>query len=156
GSREPEVALATGKGRTALDRAVDEGIGHEVDPDDRDVRRLKRQRCRDWLGWVVEDAADRDVSRRDRHAAGGGVEDRHCWWIAKIVTRSAHEKGSIVSFGCFASSLARKMAPSQIPGPVALSNALTVAPLRCTPKGEYPLVLTPPPESNTLSLSLIS
>src|SRR5438034_7776010 len=39
--------------------------------------------------------------------------------------RYPHEKGSIVSFGCFASSLARKMAPSQIPGPVALSNALT-------------------------------
>src|SRR5207247_4606556 len=56
---------------------------------DREVGRLDGERGLGWLGWVVEDAAARDVSRRDRHAAGGGVEDRHCWWIAKIVTRSA-------------------------------------------------------------------
>src|SRR5207245_11689211 len=48
-----------------------------------------RERGGDGWGGGVVDAAAREVSRRDRHAAGGGVEDRHCWWIAKIVTRSA-------------------------------------------------------------------
>src|SRR5437899_13054225 len=48
------------------------------------------------------------------------------------------------------------MEPSQTPGWLALSNAFTVAPGRCTPKGEYPLVFTPPPESNTFWLSTMS
>src|SRR5258708_24625633 len=70
--------------------------------------------------------------------------------------RYPHENGWIVWSGCAALSLALKMAPSQTPGWSALSNALTVAPGRCTPKGEYPLVLTPPPESNTFWLSTMS
>src|SRR5262249_51849951 len=40
GLREPEISLAAGQGRTALDRAVDERIGYEVEAHDRDVRSL--------------------------------------------------------------------------------------------------------------------
>ena len=69
--------------------------------------------------------------------------------------RYPHEKGSIVAFGFAALSLARKMAPSQMPRPVALSKASTVAPERAVPWGEYPLVMCPSPETNTLVLSLI-
>src|SRR6266849_1915171 len=59
GFREPEVSLAAGKGRTALDRAVDKGIGHEVKPDNCDVRRLKGQGRRDWLGRERENVLHR-------------------------------------------------------------------------------------------------
>src|SRR5882762_109276 len=57
--REPEVPLAAGKGRTALDRAVHKGIGHEVKPDNCDVRWLKGQGRRDWLGWERENGLHR-------------------------------------------------------------------------------------------------
>ena len=64
------------------------------------------------------------------------------------------ENGLIV----FTGSLSRpnEMEPSQTPGWRALSNAFTVAPGRCVPKGEYPLVFIPPLESNTLLLSTTS
>ena len=52
----------------------------------------------------------------------------------------------MVDFGFAALTFALKMAPSQMPFPVAPSNAFTV--VRCVPKSEYPLVVTPPPESN--------
>src|SRR2546425_6352058 len=67
--------------------------------------------------------------------------------------RYPHEKGSIVSFGFLALTFALRIAPSQIPGPVAESKAGTVAPGRCTPWGEYPLVETVALEANTLALS---
>jgi hypothetical protein len=70
--------------------------------------------------------------------------------------RYPHEKGSMVDFGSVALTFALKMAPSQIPGPVALWNAVTVAPFRATPCGEYPLVLSPSPESNVFWLSVMS
>ena len=70
--------------------------------------------------------------------------------------RYPHEKGSMVDLGFVALSFALKMEPSQIPGPVALSNAFTVAPSRATPWGEYPLVLSPSPESNVFWLSVMS
>ena len=70
--------------------------------------------------------------------------------------RYPHENGSIVVSGWATSSLARKMAPSQTPRWSALSNARTVAPFRVVPNGEYPLVKTPSPESNTLSLRTMS
>src|SRR5207245_9219300 len=79
GIREPEVPLAAGKGRTALDRAVDKGIGHEVKPDNRDVRRLKGQGRRDWLGWERENVLHRltyDGSRIVVAGAADGVENR--------------------------------------------------------------------------------
>ncbi len=69
--------------------------------------------------------------------------------------RYPHEKGSIVAFGFAVFSFARKTAPSQMPRPVALSKASTVAPGRWVPNGEYPLVVTPPPELNTFLLSVI-
>ena len=60
------------------------------------------------------------------------------------------------SCGCAAASGALRMAPSQTPWWLALSNAFTVAPGRRTPKAEYPLVITPPPESKTFWLSTMS
>ena len=42
-----------------------------------------------------------------------------------------------------------------MPGCVASSNAGTVAPGRCTPWFEYPLVMWPSPEDQRLSLSLM-
>jgi len=50
--------------------------------------------------------------------------------------RYPHETGSMVDFGSVALTFALKMEPSQIPGPVALSNAATVAPGRLVLKGE--------------------
>jgi hypothetical protein len=38
---------------------VDEGIGHEVKPDNCDVRRLNGQGHRDWLGWERENGLHR-------------------------------------------------------------------------------------------------
>src|SRR2546422_6752467 len=70
--------------------------------------------------------------------------------------RYPHENGSMWSSGCATLSGALKMAPSQTPWWLALSNAFTVAPGRCTPKGEYPLVFTPPPESDRKSTRLNS
>ena len=79
GFREPEVPLAAGKGRTALDRAVDKGIGHEVKPDNRDVRRLKGQGRRDWLGRERENVLHRHTDDGGRIVVAGaadGVENR--------------------------------------------------------------------------------
>src|SRR5437879_1612634 len=50
GFGEPEVPLAASKGGTPLDGSVDERVRHEVEADDRDVRRLEGQRRRDRLG----------------------------------------------------------------------------------------------------------
>src|SRR3989454_3443478 len=79
GFREPEVPLAAGEGRTALDRAVDKGIRHEVKPDNRDVRRLKGQGRRDRLGWERENGLHRPTDDGGLIVVAGapdGVENR--------------------------------------------------------------------------------
>src|SRR5712691_3488997 len=77
--REPEVSLAAGKGRTALDWSVDEGTRHEVKPDNCDVGRLKGQRRRDRLGWERENVLHRLTDNGGRIVVAGapdGVENR--------------------------------------------------------------------------------
>src|SRR5438552_5697987 len=99
GGREPEVALAPGKGSAAPDRSMDERIRHEVDPDNCHVRWLERQSRRDRLGRERQDVANGHVSGGDCRAAGGSVEDRHGRRIAEVVSRSAsrieHRLGGI-------------------------------------------------------------
>src|SRR2546426_7783509 len=74
GFREPEVPLAAGKGRTALDRTVDKRIGHEVKPDNRYVRRLKGQGRRDWLGWERENVLHRLTDDGARIVVAGATD----------------------------------------------------------------------------------
>ena len=53
---------------------MNKGIGHEVKPDNRDVRRLKGQGRRDWLGWERENVWHRHTDDDGRIVVAGAAD----------------------------------------------------------------------------------
>src|SRR5207237_341081 len=100
GSREPEIALEYVQQRAAVNRARDEGVGHEVDACKRRVRRLEEKRRRDRLWRMIQDVAERNVLAQDLRQARrravtrriGGVEDAQI--VAGPADRVEHVLGA--------------------------------------------------------------